>query len=444
MPAVRWVTHEPPNRSGGGGNIRQAYLLRAVAEAFPTDLVVVGALEDDELRGALRSVTELPESRDRAPRDPIGRRIYTLGLTLAWPEPAQAFPGLGPRRRLAKALKDARADVDIVMVEQEALGPLLPARRSVPWVITFEHVLSTMAAQEEAKAPGRRQRWMWSVEHRKARKFETRIVREWDAVVTCSEPDAEYLRALAAPHVPPMTMVPNGVNLDRFPVTPLPAAPSLLLPGTLCFAPNIDGAVWFCDEVLPRVQAEVPDVTLTIAGRDPWPQVLRLAERPGVTVMGDVPSLIPYFVDSRVVIVPLRVGTGTRLKALEGMAAARPVVGTAIGLEGLAVEDRVSVRIADDPARHGRGRRRAVAGRRGGRGASGGRPGVGGGPLRLGADRRRAGGLDARADGGPARSTTPVIAAPAAAGGVLGDRHQLRLVATPASLPATPDGSPIT
>lgn len=146
-----------------------------------------------------------------------------------------------------------------------------------------------------------------------------------------------------------MVVVPNGVDLDRFQVTPVPAAARILFPGTLSYGPNVDGASWFCREVLPRVREAAPDVELDIVGRDAVPEVLELGRLPGVRVHSDVPSMGPHFSAARVVVVPLRLGTGTRLKALEALAASRPLVGTSIGLEGLGLVDGVHARVADGP-----------------------------------------------------------------------------------------------
>jgi glycosyltransferase involved in cell wall biosynthesis len=86
-----------------------------------------------------------------------------------------------------------------------------------------------------------------------------------------------------------------------------------------------------------------------LVGRSPATEVLELRRVAGVSVHPDVPSIVPYFESARVVVVPLRVGTGTRLKALEGMAAGRPVVGTTVGLGGLGAIDGVHALRADDP-----------------------------------------------------------------------------------------------
>jgi len=145
------------------------------------------------------------------------------------------------------------------------------------------------------------------------------------------------------------TVIPNGVDLGRFRPLPVPPEPRVLFPATLSYPPNVEGAVWFCSEIWPRVRSVVPDASLVLAGRSPAAPVLELERLPGVSVDADVPSMVPYFASARVVVVPLRVGAGTRLKALEAMAAARPVVGTTLGLEGIGIVDGVTARVADDP-----------------------------------------------------------------------------------------------
>ena len=104
--------------------------------------------------------------------------------------------------------------------------------------------------------------------------------------------------------------------------------------GTLSWYPNIEGLEWFCTEVFPSVRAALPDARIHIVGREPLPAVHGLAEAPGVCLHADVPSVVPFLERARLAVVPVRIGSGTRLKALEAMASGRPVVGTAIGLAG--------------------------------------------------------------------------------------------------------------
>jgi glycosyltransferase involved in cell wall biosynthesis len=113
------------------------------------------------------------------------------------------------------------------------------------------------------------------------------------------------------------------------------------------YRPNVDGVQWFADEVLPLVRARVPTFELTIVGRDPTPAVRELSDRAGVHVTGRVASTTPFLHDASLAIVPLRAGSGTRLKVLEAFAAGTPVVSTSLGAEGLDVVAGRHLLVAD-------------------------------------------------------------------------------------------------
>jgi glycosyltransferase involved in cell wall biosynthesis len=199
-----------------------------------------------------------------------------------------------------------------------------------------------MARHNAVIAPGRRQRIMLALEERNSRRVERWAVGAYDLVVAVSPEDAGMLP-------PGVAVVPNGVETSRLPPTPVPAAHRVVFTGALHTQPNRDGIRWFCSQVWPSVRALVPDAELDIVGARPPAEVVALGELDGVTVVADVPDIAPFLGRARVAVVPLRIGSGSRLKALEAMAAARPVVGTAIGLGGLELEaDRHAI-VADDP-----------------------------------------------------------------------------------------------
>ena len=115
--------------------------------------------------------------------------------------------------------------------------------------------------------------------------------------------------------------------------------------------PNIDGVRWFVKEVLPVLRERRPACTVAVAGRRPTREVEELAARDsGIIITGTVPDIRPYLWGSRVAIVPLRIGGGTRLKIYESMAAGIPVVSTTVGAEGLIYHDGKDILIADSPA----------------------------------------------------------------------------------------------
>ena len=114
--------------------------------------------------------------------------------------------------------------------------------------------------------------------------------------------------------------------------------------------PNSDGLGWFVSEILPLIRRAKPDCTLAVVGRAPGRDILALAAAdPRLRVTGTVPDVRPYLWGSRVSIVPLRVGGGTRLKIFEAMGMGRAVVSTTVGAEGLPVTDGSDVVIADSP-----------------------------------------------------------------------------------------------
>jgi glycosyltransferase involved in cell wall biosynthesis len=342
MKRALWVTAvEPCHEARGGGNIRQAYLLDALAEAFETHLVLAGTLHDDRLRARLASVHEVPVSLPLAPRREFQRRLRDLRWTFADRQPAEVAHHRKVRRALAPIL-ETMADVDLVCVEYLGLAPLLPNERASHWALTLHNINSGMARQNAAVASSRRQAFLLAAEERNCRRFEQWAVTAYDTVVAVSRDDAAAL--------PPGTVVvPNGVDVTSFRPSPLGPAPRVAFVGALHTLPNVDGICWFCRDIWPRVRRRVPGATLDIVGARPHEDVLALGALEGVDVHADVPSVAPFLERSRMVVVPLRIGTGSRLKALEAMAAGRPVVGTRIGLEGLSIEAGRHALVADTP-----------------------------------------------------------------------------------------------
>jgi glycosyltransferase involved in cell wall biosynthesis/GT2 family glycosyltransferase len=343
-PRVLWVTAEAPDRNQGGGNIRQAMLLDEVRRHLDVTLLLVGELRDDVVRSAVERTIELRAPRRRAAEPDLRRRVRDLWRVLVNRRPSEVDENRRVRRVLEPVVTRLAEDHDVVMIQHLALADLVQGDHGrARWFLHVFDVASRRAEHELATETGTRQRWLLTKEAANAARYEARMTKAFDGLVVVSDADAQALRS-ARHH-----LVPNGVDPDAFATTPLPSEPRLLLPATLDYRPNVLGAQWFCDEVLPLVREAVPDVRFALVGRHPVTEITRLADRPGVEVHADVPAMAPWLEWSRVVLVPLWIGTGTRLKALEAMAAARPVVGTTIGLEGLAIADGVHARVVDDP-----------------------------------------------------------------------------------------------
>jgi glycosyltransferase involved in cell wall biosynthesis len=312
------------------------------------DLLVAGRVTDERVRAAARSIKELDVRLAFTPEQPsLVRQLHWVSAALSYPLPWYAY-GAGPRRRaFASFLRRNAGSYDVVIVEHLTLAPLRPAIGSTPCLITLHQIVSEELAQEMRSVRPRR-RWLLRRDLDKAVRMERAALLGYDQIVVCSVVDAGAIAALAPNRRSRVAVVPNGADLTNFHPTPIPSEPRVLFPGSFHFPPNIHGAQWLCEEIWPRVRRALPDASLQLAGRDPDPRVLALTSHPGVSLHPNVPSMTPYFERARAIAVPLRVGTGTRLKALEAMASGRPLVGTTIGLEGIDVVDGEQARVADD------------------------------------------------------------------------------------------------
>ncbi len=342
MRRLLWITAIAPRfDAGGGGEIRQAHLIEALSARFEVQMLLAGRLRDERVGRLLASVTEVPAAPAADPPGPISRRARDV----RWAVVERSFDELARHRAVRRALSQqihAHPDIDVVCVEYISLAPLLPAHRDQLWSLTLHNLPSEMARHNARIAPGARQRAMQSLQERHARRVEHWAARAYDLVVTVSAEDAALLPVPAA-------VVTNGVDTARFQPTSVPDSGRVVFTGALHTSPNRDGILWFASEVWPAVRARVPDAKLEIVGSRPPADVLALGRLDGVEVKPDVPDVAPFLASARVAVVPLRIGSGSRLKALEAMASGRPVVGTSVGLGGLELEPGRDALIADEP-----------------------------------------------------------------------------------------------
>jgi glycosyltransferase involved in cell wall biosynthesis len=176
-----------------------------------------------------------------------------------------------------------------------------------------------------------------------------------DHVLAVSENDKQALARLAPGAAARMSVLPNGVDTEYWLPTadyahqdPL-AGDALVFDGTMDFRPNVDAAVWFAGEIWPLIRSERPHAHFYIVGRNPSPQVLALANRPGITVTGVVDDPRPWVAGASAYVVPLRMGGGTRLKVLQAMAMERAIVSTPVGAEGIELENGRHMVLANSP-----------------------------------------------------------------------------------------------
>ena len=181
------------------------------------------------------------------------------------------------------------------------------------------------------------------------RMMEKLLIPKFDRVFVSSEFEAEEVRRLAGyAHA---EVLPNIYSRTLAPLGSQPASrQEIFFVGHLAYLANSDAVVYFCREILPLIRAAKGDgVTFRVVGMGTTPALESVRNLPGVAMMGFQESLEPFYTQATLVAVPLRAGTGTRLKILEAFTHGRPVVSTSIGAQGLEVTDRENILLADEP-----------------------------------------------------------------------------------------------
>lgn len=244
----------------------------------------------------------------------------------------------------------AAEDYDVVQVEFANMAAYQYSRRGKkPLLVLDEHNIEyDLQRRTAGSAEGKFRKVYNSLNWRKLGREEKAAWRRFDGVVLTSARDAQLLT-----EVSPATLsavVPNGVNVEQFQPAPVaPEADQLLFFGANNYFPNHDALLYFIDEILPLVIARRPNVKLSIVGPGAQPAVLARQSR-HVEIVGFVDDVMPHLDRASVVVVPLRIGGGTRLKIVEAMAKSKAIISTRIGAEGIDVTHDKNALLADTPA----------------------------------------------------------------------------------------------
>jgi polysaccharide biosynthesis protein PslH len=334
-----------------GGKIRSYNLLKHLARNHAVTLLsYYGGQPDPGYEAAI--ARELPGAQTVYTAAPEGSALrqgldYVLRLPRSAPYAVSKFTAPQVSELVRKWLGDGRFDVAICDFLSASLN--FPSHLQLPCVL-FQHNVESSLWQRMASTESNPVRKLsYSIESAKMSRYEHRSLRRFHHVIAVSKHDREQMLAMDSGCQ--ISVVPTGVDTEKFRVAP-PASvtpPRIAFVGSMDWEPNIDAAEFFCRDILPSILTEFPDAQFQLIGRSPHARVKRLASS-SVVVTGTVPAVQDFLRDAAVVIVPLRIGGGTRLKIYEAMAMGKAVVSTTIGAEGLDVQSGQDVILADDPA----------------------------------------------------------------------------------------------
>jgi len=344
---ILFTTLAPPSPPMHGQRLRNRAILQALkAEGHEITLLTL----DDGSATNIESLHSLTREI-RLLRAPIAARrgwadYMARAATLVSPRPHGAMKYRSPQ--LTAAISEAVDDgkYDLAICDDIYLIQNFPPRLPVPLVLNkhdFVHVILSqyLAWQRNpaVQAYGR-------IECMKLRHYESWACGAADSVIVCSESDAK-LAARLSPGAR-ISVVPNAIDVDSYSPQPEYDQRTLLFCGSMAWHPNRDAMQYFVAQVLPRILSRASKVRLRITGERPSEDFVRRLDPSGmVDFTGWLPDIRPEIARSTISIVPLRIGSGTRLKIMEAAAMARPVVSTSIGAEGLAFADGEEILLAD-------------------------------------------------------------------------------------------------
>jgi glycosyltransferase involved in cell wall biosynthesis len=239
------------------------------------------------------------------------------------------------QRLLTELLAEHAFDVLDVHDNQAAMGRYQYAAR-IPSVL-IEHEVRDAEDNSVTELP--KSGWVETrireVDRQRSRRFQPVVWRRFDRVQVFTSRDANTVRTVTPELSDRVRVNPFGVDLPRA-CDPSDEDPNLLVfVGGFRHPPSVDAALWLAEEIMPLLRARRPGLKLAIVGSDPPPEVQDLAGE-GILVTGRVPTIAPYLERAAVVLAPVRLGGGMRLKVLQAMAFGKAVVTTPLGTEGLA------------------------------------------------------------------------------------------------------------
>jgi glycosyltransferase involved in cell wall biosynthesis len=347
---ILFVALQFPVPANNGHKMRSWSLLQALAaEGHEVSLLSFREAndahpDDPQLCSVCRDVTAVPF---RMTNLSSSGEYLKRALAMFSPHPyaSSRFFSAMMRERMTEILSQGEFDLIIGDTVFSILN--LPAT-DVPLALNafdLEHLILERYLVHESNPLKLAYGWL---ESRKVRRWETKAFSQADCVMTCSQHDRELVQKLR-PGVPTV-VVPNIVDVDSY----IPAGdvdgPVLIYQGGMDWYPNRDAVEYLVFEILPILRGLVPQFRVIVAGRNPSAEFRRRFEGVAeVSFTGTVPDMRLPIGEAAVCLVPLRIGSGTRMKILEAAAMGKPMVSTTLGAEGLEFVDGSEILIADQP-----------------------------------------------------------------------------------------------
>lgn len=345
------LTNMLPYPPTNGGQMRDWEMLRA----FTSMGCEINLLSFDQLEGAngqreeVRRVCKTIEVVSRSMASLSNSRDYLArfrALPTSLPYAVARFQDEAMQQRIAQWTQSGR--VDAVLSNTPFPLANLPSTVPVPLIVNchnVEHLILRRYLQCERNHLRRAYAW---VECQKLERWEKEVCSKASLLLVCSEHDQSVMKKLCPG--PSVAVVPNAIDVNQYAPSDRSDGATLLYTGGMDWFPNRDAVEFFVTTILPELRRMVPQIKFVVAGRrGPEKFHQKLSKIPNVEFHGPVTDMRAEIAGAAVCVVPLRMGSGTRLKILEAAAMGKPVVSTRIGAEGLNFAEGKEILLADRP-----------------------------------------------------------------------------------------------
>jgi len=249
--------------------------------------------------------------------------------------------------KLEKLLRKNQFDVvHVDHLHMAYYGIFAKERFGLPIVLREHNVESTIWERYYREASNLFVKSYARLQFEKVYKYESRIVGDFDRCFAITEKDRERIERMNSRAR--VSVVPAGVDISYFCPMDVPMEPySIVSVASMDWPPNVEGILWFTAKIWPLVKQEIPQAAVYVVGKNPPPEIKKLASEEGIVVTGFVDDVREYMARATVLVVPLRTGGGMRIKILNALAMGKAVVSTSVGCEGIDVENNKNIYIAD-------------------------------------------------------------------------------------------------
>lgn len=344
------ISPEIPYPPVGGHYLRTYNVLKLLSKNHK--IFFIGFIKDPAELEFKKDFKKICESFDAfaIQKDDFSLRFWLkvlVNLFSPWPYVKDKYYNKNASQRIRELI--AEVDIDLIHLDMLPMSSYYADLDSVPTILTNHNVESM-----------RLYRWMrvekriftklfLAYQYLKLRNYEKRMCPKFDRCITVSPEDEKILKKLCRSDN--FAVIPNGVDIDYFKPLDGPVVPNRLIwVGGMSGPYNSDAVDYFLDDILPLIQAKIPELEVDFVGGCPTKKLKQQESKNfHIKVHGFVDDIRPFIHQAAVFIAPIRSGSGTKIKVLNALALGKAVVTTSVGAEGIAVEAGKHVMIADIP-----------------------------------------------------------------------------------------------